>query len=72
MRRQSTVVEPLNSGHIGTSHSGVSAFIERLSSLRRLKCTSIIEGPRNVAIKERFFLLRPLFGVSTIRGATIY
>ena len=30
-------VEPLNNGHVGTRH-----FIERLSSLRRLKCTSII------------------------------
>ena len=49
----------------------VLAFVERLSSLRRLKCTSIIEGPRNVAIKERFFLLRPLFGVSNISVSTI-
>ena len=30
------IVEPLNNGHIGTSHNYLS-FIERLSSHRRLK-----------------------------------
>ena len=43
-------------------------FIERLSSLWRLKCISIIEkGPQSVSFIERlFFLLCPLFGVSII------
>ena len=44
------------------------SFIERLSSLRRLKCTSIIEkGPKSVSFIERFFVLCPLF-----RGSTVY
>ena len=34
------------------------SFIERLSSLRRLKCTSIIEkGPKIVSFIERLFSL---------------
>ena len=38
------------------------SFIERLSSLRRLKCTSIIEkGPQSVSL---------LFRVSIIRGSS--
>ena len=33
-------------------------FIERLSSLQRLKCTGIIEkGPQSVSFIERFFFL---------------
>ena len=43
-----------------------------LSSLRRLKCTSIIEkGPQRVSFTEKFpsivsFILCPLFGGSTV------
>ena len=34
----------------------IMSFIERLSSLRRLKCTSIIEnGPQSVSFIERLF-----------------
>ena len=47
----STTVEPLNNGHIRTR---LLSFIERLSFLRRLKCTSIIEkGPQSVSFIER-------------------
>ena len=52
-------VEPLNNGHV----LDYLIFIERLSSLRRLKCTSIIE-------KEP--IAYPLFGVSIIRGSTVH
>ena len=48
------------------------SFIERLSSLCRLKSTSIIGlGPQIVSFIERFFLLRALFRVSIIRGSTV-
>ena len=33
------------------------SFLERLSSLRRLKCTSIIDLGQSVAFIERFFRL---------------
>ena len=47
------------------------SFIERLSFLQRLKCTSITEkGPQSVSFIERFFLPCPLFRVSIIRGST--
>ena len=46
-----------------TLGSAVLSFIERLSSLWMLKCTSIKEkGPQNVM---------SLFGVSIIRGSTV-
>ena len=42
--RYTYTAESLNNGHIGTSHLSI---IERLSSLWRSKCTSIIEkGPQ--------------------------
>ena len=49
------------------------SFIESLSSLWRLKCTSInIEkGPQSVSFIERFFPLCTLFEVSII-GGSIY
>ena len=53
--------------------AAILSFIERLSSLRRLKCTSIIEkGPQSVSFIERFFLLCPPFRVSIIRGSTVF
>ena len=49
------------------------SFIERLFSLRRLKCTSIIEKrPQSVSFIERFILLCPLFRVSIVRGSTVF
>ena len=58
-----------NYGHIGTSHF---VFYREVVSLRRLKCTSMIEkGPQSVSFIERFSLLCPLFGVSIIRGSTV-
>ena len=59
-------MEPLNNGHIGTGHL---SFIERLSSLWRLKCTSIIEkGPQSVSFIERLFSLRKLKCTSIIEN----
>ena len=50
----SITVEPLNNGHVGPA---ILSFIERLSSVWRLKCTSIMEmGPQSVSFIERFFL----------------
>ena len=41
--------------HVGQT---ILSFIERLSSLRRLKCTSIIEkGPQNVSFIESFSIV---------------
>ena len=55
--------------HLGPA---ISSFIERLSSLQRLKCTSIIEkGHKSVPFIERFFLSCPLLGVSFIGGSTV-
>ena len=52
-------MEPLNDGHVGIVI--ILAFIERLSSLRRLKCTSTIEKrPQNVSFIERLSSLRRL------------
>ena len=46
---------------IETLRPAILSFIERLSSLWRLKCTSIIEkGPQSVPFIERFFLLCPI------------
>ena len=39
------------------------SFTERLSSIRRLKCTSVI---------EKGLLLCSLLGVTIIRGSTVY
>ena len=45
----STTVQPPNNGHSWMGPA-ILSFIERLSSLRRLKCTSIIEiAPQNVS-----------------------
>ena len=50
-----------------TLGAAILSFIERLSSLWRLKCTSIIEkGCQTVSFIERFFLLHPIFRVSVI------
>ena len=52
---------PLQHVHSGTSEeleAAILSFVERLSSLRRLKCTSIIEkGPQSVSFIERLFFL---------------
>ena len=41
-----------------TSGQGILSFIERLSSLQRLNCASVIEkGPQSVSFIERIFLL---------------
>ena len=54
-------VEPLNNGHIETSHL---SFIERLSSLRRLKCTIIIvKGTQRVLYREVLFQFCPFLEV---------
>ena len=46
------------SQHFGKSRLVIFPFIERLSSLRRLKCTSIIEkGPQSVSFIEKVFFL---------------
>ena len=59
------LVQPLNNYHF--VEPAILPFIERLSSLRRLKCTSILEkGPQSVSFCRKVFLLRPLFGVSFI------
>ena len=56
-----------------TFGQAILSFIEKLSSIRGLKCTSIIEkGPQSVSFIERFFfLLCPLLRVSIIRGSTV-
>ena len=52
---------------------GILSFIERLSNLRRLKCTSIIDmKPQSVSFYRGVYLLCALFGVSFIRGSTAY
>ena len=52
-------VEPLNNGHVGTSHF---VFYKRLSFLWRLKCASIIEkgpqkGPQLCVLYREFIVL---------------
>ena len=41
----------------GVLGSSILYLIERLSSLWRLKCTSVEKRPQSVSFKERFFLL---------------
>ena len=62
-------VEPAKSGHVWDQPF---VLYKRLSSLRRLKYTSIIEKrPQSGSFIERFFLPCPLLGVSVIRGSTV-
>ena len=47
-------------------------FVERFSSLRGSKCiVDIILGPQAVPFLERFIVLCPYLGESTIRGSTV-
>ena len=67
-------MEPPNKGHFGDNiNSAVVSFVERLSSLRRFKMyweTNFL-GPCPVSFVERFLILCPYLGGSTIGGSTV-
>ena len=65
--------EPLNKGHFGDDiNSADLFFVERLSSLGGSKyIVQIILGPQAVSFVERFIILCPYLGESTVRGSTV-
>ena len=54
-------------------HSADLFFVERFSSLAGSKCIAgIILGPQVVSFVERFIILCPHLGESTIGGSTVF
>ena len=74
LAHDSSTMEPLNKGHIGTSRFVLCR--EVVLSLEVENALVLWEsehlGPQDVSFIERLFLLCPLFGGSTIRGSTVY
>ena len=66
-------VEPLNKGHIGTSHFALcrevvlSLEVENVLVLWESKYL----GPKEVSFIDKLFLICPLFGGFTIGGSTV-
>ena len=72
-----TTVKPPNKGHFGNNiNSSLLSFVERLSSSRRFKMyynhrqTNYL-GPSKASFVERFIILCPYLGGSTIGGLTV-
>ena len=66
-------VEPPNKGHFGANKNSVDLFsVERFSSLGGCKCIAgIILRPSAMSFLERFIVLCPYLGETTIIGSTV-